>query len=170
MARVRTLGVLFVVLLVGALVGSALAQYFDREPPQEVRAPAPTPIRIDDRVRVEVLNAGGRDGMARAATRILREHGVDVVAFHTAPNFSDRPSVVIDRVGRPDYALAVGELLRIVTVESEPDSTLLLEVTVRIGRDWDPSVTMPPDSVPPRRPWWDFRRYIGSRGSTGQGA
>jgi hypothetical protein len=163
MARLRTLGVLLLVLVVGALIGSAVAQHFGGVGVSSDPTPPAPRVQITDRVRVEVLNAGGRDGMARAATDILREHGLDVVAFHNAPNFSDQPSVVIDRVGRRDYVRVVGDLLGIDAYESDPDPTLLLEVTVRIGRDWSPQAITPADSVSPRRPWWDPRRYIGGR-------
>src|SRR5690606_29512776 len=40
-----------------------------------------------DRTRVEVLNAAGRPGIARMATRRLRESGFDVVYFGNAEEF-----------------------------------------------------------------------------------
>lgn len=94
-----------------------------------------------DRTRVEVLNAAGRPGIARMATRRLRESGFDVVYFGNAEEFGRDSSVVIDRVGDADAAARVAEALGIETVRSEPDSTLLLEVSVLLGKDWTPETT-----------------------------
>lgn len=88
------------------------------------------------RVRVEVLNGAGRAGLAREATERLRDRGLDVVYFGNAREFGRDSSLVLDRVGREENARAVAEALGITAVRSEPDSTLLLDVTVILGRDW----------------------------------
>lgn len=90
------------------------------------------------RVRVEVLNGAGRAGLAREATERLRDRGLDVVYFGNAREFGRDSSVVLDRVGREEAARAVAEALGITAVRSEPDSTLLLDVTVILGKDWPP--------------------------------
>ena len=51
---------------------------------------------VDGRVTVEVLNAGGVSGMARAATVALRSAGFDVVSFGNASSFDQVESVVVD--------------------------------------------------------------------------
>ncbi|HEV2733804.1 MAG TPA: LytR C-terminal domain-containing protein [Longimicrobiaceae bacterium] len=89
-----------------------------------------------ERVRVEVLNAAGVPGLARVATWTLRERGFDVVYFGNARGFSPESTLVIDRVGREEAAREVAAALEVEQVRSRPDSTLLLEVTVVIGRDW----------------------------------
>lgn len=88
------------------------------------------------RVRIEVLNGAGQAGLARAAMEQLRERGFDVVYFGNAREFGHDSSVVLDRVGREEAAQAVANALGIGNVRSEPDSTLLLEVTVILGKDW----------------------------------
>lgn len=88
------------------------------------------------RVRVEVLNGAGRAGLAREATERLRDRGLDVVYFGNAREFGRDSTVVLDRVGREENARAVAEALGITAIRSEPDSTLLLDVTVILGRDW----------------------------------
>jgi hypothetical protein len=90
----------------------------------------------DVRVRVEVLNAGGVPGMASLAKDELRELGFDVVYFGNAASFDAEESEVIHRGTDPSYARAVAEALGIESVRSEPDSTLLLDVTVRLGARW----------------------------------
>lgn len=89
-----------------------------------------------ERIRVEVLNGAGRPGIAREATIMLRDQGYDVVYFGNARDFGWDSSVVIDRVGREAAAQTVARALGITKVESRPDSTLLLEVTVVLGKDW----------------------------------
>ena len=92
-----------------------------------------------ERVRVEVLNGGGVSGMAVQATDRLRDYGVDVVDVGNALPFDrERPSVVIDRVGRTDMARAVAEALGIDNVQSDPDPNLYVDVSVVLGAEWIP--------------------------------
>jgi len=98
---------------------------------------APTPP-AGPRTRVEVLNAAGRAGLARAATERLRAQGFDVVYFGNASGFGRDSSIVLDRAGDPAAAAAVAKALGIPTVRSEPDPGLYLEVTVILGLDWPP--------------------------------
>ena len=89
-----------------------------------------------DRVRVEVLNAAGVPGLARAATERLRDAGFDVVYYGNGRGFGPDSSLVLDRVGKRELAADVAETLDIQRVASRPDSTLYLEVTVVLGKDW----------------------------------
>jgi hypothetical protein len=89
-----------------------------------------------ERVRVEVLNAAGAPGIAREATRRLREGGFDVVYFGNAPAFELDRSLVLERAGGIENAERVARALGIARFESRPDTALYLEVTVLLGRDW----------------------------------
>lgn len=154
-ARLRGLAVLMVVLATGAFLGSALDQWLTRPPAEPLaRRSAPPPV---ERVRVEVLNGGGRAGMARAATDRLRDLGFDVVYYGNADSFERDSSVVLDRVGRPDLARAVAEGARIPRIRSAADSNLLVDVSVVLGKDWEPEEVEPEMPAPA---WWDFRRYF----------
>lgn len=104
--------------------------------PEEVPDVPAARVPAGERVRVEVLNAAGIPGLARVATRTLRERGFDVVYFGNARGFSPESTLVIDRVGREETAREVADALEVERVRSRPDSTLLLEVTVVVGRDW----------------------------------
>jgi hypothetical protein len=87
--------------------------------------------------RVEVLNASGTSGLARGATETLRAAGFDVVFFGNAPaSASPDTTVVLDRTGDREPARAVARALGAVRIETAIDSTLLLDVTVMLGRDW----------------------------------
>ena len=143
---------MFVVLFVGAFIGSALSQWWDA--PSIVSEPVPVP-RPTVRVRVEVLNGGGRTGVAAAATESLRDAGFDVVYYGNAASFDREASVVLDRVGKVDLARPVADLLGIRQVLSEPDSNLFLDVTVVLGEDWPSPTAVEPDPV-----WWDLRRLL----------
>ena len=92
--RVRGLILLGVVLAAGIFIGSAVSQW-NPLPSQEGVAPAPRNSTAAGlgRVRVEILNAGGKEGMARLATDLLRDSGFDVVYFGNAQDFDGRPRV-----------------------------------------------------------------------------
>ncbi|HUF75162.1 MAG TPA: LytR C-terminal domain-containing protein [Longimicrobiales bacterium] len=114
-----------------------------------------------ERVRVEVLNAGGVSGVARDATARLRDVGFDVVHFGNARAFDSESSVVIDRVGRPDLAEGVANVLGIGNVRAEPDPNLFVDVTVLLGRTWSGPAGAIASSEPPQRAPWDPRGWLG---------
>lgn len=89
--------------------------------------------------RVEVLNGAGKAGLARSATQRLRGEGFDVVFFGNAGRFDHARSVVLDRSGDREAALAVAATLGIDSVEAVPDASLLLDVSVILGSDWPPA-------------------------------
>jgi len=150
-----------VVLVVGVLVGSAVSQW---KGTPVVPLPEGAHPRGGTRVRVEVLNGGGYAGAAREVTEALRDQGFDVVFFGNAGTFDRDSSVVLDRMGALDRARDVADALGIRNLRSEPDSNLYLDVTVVLGRDWQPP---PPEEAEPepeaarRRPWWDPRGWVG---------
>ena len=89
------------------------------------------------RVRVEILNAGGVRGMAATARDELRDLGFDVVYYGNASTFDLEGSEVIHRAGEENHARWVADALGIPNLRSDPDSTLLLDVTVRLGSSWE---------------------------------
>lgn len=157
-SRVRGVLIVAVVLVTGAFLGSALSQWWN--------APGPVPavpgefhrFGVNERVRVEVLNGGGRAGMARAATQELREGGFDVVSFGNAEEFGRDTSVVISRAGDVTYARAVADALGITEVRVEPDENLYLDVSVVLGSLWEPRVEEAVTAA--ERPWWDPRSWM----------
>jgi hypothetical protein len=110
-------------------------------------------------VKVEVLNGGGVAGAAWEATRTLRDRGFDVVSYGNAGTYSDDLSVVMDRVGDLESANLVAGALGIPLTRSERDSTLLVDVTVRLGPDWTGPQPTTKDEAEPA-PWWDLRRFL----------
>lgn len=102
----------------------------DRIVPAPADAKAPPGIRI----KVEVLNATSTRGLARRATIFLRERGFDVVASGTSRE-PRATTIVLDRSRHPEWAALVGRAMR-SGVESRPDSSRYLDVTVILGADW----------------------------------
>ncbi len=88
------------------------------------------------RIKVEVLNATKVRGLARRATMFLRDRGFDVVAVGTAPEQLGS-TLVLDRSNHPDWAGLVARAFN-SKVESRPDSSRYLDVTVLVGADWRP--------------------------------
>lgn len=86
--------------------------------------------------RIEVLNASGRSGLARAATDRLRGGGYDVVYFGNAAGFDGDTTLILDRTGDDAVARAVARFLGLGVVRTQRDTTLFLDATVIIGRDW----------------------------------
>ena len=99
--------------------------------PGEARAPR------DVRVRVEVLNATRTRGLARRATRHLRDHGFDVVLIGTFHESLDS-TVVIDRSSHPEWASLVAEVMGGAVIRTEADSSRYLDITVLVGASWSP--------------------------------
>jgi hypothetical protein len=127
--------------LIALVVIVAAAMYFmrstDRQPGtvgifnRGVRAPE------DTRIRVEVLNATKTRGLARRATAFLRDRGFDVVATGTSSEALDS-TIVLDRSNHPEWAALVAKSLGNARVESRPDSSRYLDVTVLLGASWRP--------------------------------
>jgi hypothetical protein len=106
--------------------------------PADARAPEGV------RIRVEVLNATKTKGLARRATRYLRDLGFDVVSMGNSAKTQDN-TVVLDRSNHPDWAGRVAQSLGDVKVETRPDSSRYVDVTVLIGATWRP----PPEPFHP---------------------
>lgn len=154
MSRVgAAVGLLGVVALLGA--AAYASSLVETRTVSQGRNPAPP----SERVRVEVLNAGGVSGQARAATLRLRDLGFDVVHFGNAGSFDQDSSTVVDRVGRTDLARAVADILGVQQVITELDPNLFVDVTVLLGKDWQGGEGLD-DDAPEREPW-DPRGWIG---------
>ena len=118
------------------LGGAALARAWTHRTssgriPAEARAP------VGQRVRVQVLNATTTRGLARRATRLLRDGGFDVVEVGTLPQTRDS-TLVLDLSGHPDWAKRVAALFGGARVEPRADSARYLDITVLVGASWRP--------------------------------
>ena len=89
-------------------------------------------------IKVEVLNGIGIDGVAARTTEYLREMGFDVVKTYDAGRTDYIYSVVKDRAGNLNTARRLAEVLHVDTLSvfQELNKSLILDVTVVIGRDY----------------------------------
>lgn len=115
------------------VVGVVLFRGDGLSPPSRVGVLVPNGVRI----KVEVLNASGQRGLARRATYALRDAGFDVVRFGNDPATRDS-TLVLSRSEHDDWAALVARALGGARVESRPDSSRYLDVTVLLGADWRP--------------------------------
>ena len=87
------------------------------------------------RVKVQVINATRARGLARRATQALRDRGYDVVEVGTTGQQRDT-TLVLDRSGHPEWARRIARAMGGARVESRPDSSHYLDLTVLVGRAW----------------------------------
>lgn len=122
-----------------ALMGAVIATRSAIRAPHAIERAAPPDVNAppDTRIRVQVLNATSIRGFARRATMHLRDRGLDVVEVGTSGEQLDS-TVVLDRSGHPERAQRVAAALGGARVETRPDSSRYLDVTVLLGRTWRP--------------------------------
>ena len=146
----RRLALFAVVLLAIVLVGAAWVVHALRSTtttstfaavlPHDGLPRAPEGVRI----RVQVLNTTGRQGLARQATRLLRDQGFDVVDMGNGSPALDT-TVVLDRSGHPEWVASVAKVVKPATSRTERDSSRYLDVTVLLGATYRP----PPETLYP---------------------
>ena len=110
------------------------------------RAPSPLLARLADtprapegvRIRVQVLNTTKTRGLARRATRLLRDRGFDVVEYGTIPGPTIDTTIVLDLSGHPAWADAAAKVMAPARTKVRADSSRYLDVTVLIGSSWRP--------------------------------
>jgi hypothetical protein len=149
-----------ILVVVVALLGTAA--WLGRRFPEAGAAEGRPSFAPQERVRVEVLNAGGVAGVARDVRDLLIDDGFDVVQWGNASSFDRDSTVVVDRVGREELAEAVANALGIRNVLLEPDPELFVDVSVLLGRDWaGRAVEAELFDPTPDRPAWDPRGWLG---------
>lgn len=89
------------------------------------------------RVRVQVLNATRVRGLGRRAMLYLRDQGFDVVEVGTTKVLQDT-TLVLDRSRHPEWARNIATSLGAARVETRPDTSRYLDVTVLVGSSWRP--------------------------------
>jgi hypothetical protein len=102
-----------------------------------VESPRPPAVVEREHVVVEVLNATGRRGLARVATRVLRQAGFDVVYFGTSGDTLPI-SEALARRGDSAAAARVARVLGVTRVRVARDTLLRVDVTLRLGHDYRP--------------------------------
>jgi hypothetical protein len=96
----------------------------------------PVPGDRGDPITVEVLNATGRGGLARGATRLLRREGIDVVFYGNASGATLDSTRILVRRGTVTVGEQVRRALGVGVVVAAPDTTLLVDASVLLGADF----------------------------------
>ena len=136
-------GCVLTVLAILMASASVLRERARRHPPPPPDTVATLAAPPNSRIRVEVLNATSTRGLARRATRFLRDQGFDVVDMGTANERVDT-IVVVDRSGHPEMAQKVADAFGGAQMQMRPDTLRYVDVTVLIGSSWRP----PPSPEP----------------------
>ena len=123
-------------LVIGVLAWIGWTKWAERREAAALYGPADARAPNGTRIKVEVMNATKTRGLARRATRYLRDRGFDVVGSGTAAEQRDS-TLVLDRSSHPEWAYLVGRAMR-AKVAAQPDSSRYLDVTVILGADWTP--------------------------------
>jgi hypothetical protein len=125
-------------LLVVVLSASAVVAHARRAPTPLLAALAEAPrAPADARIRVQVLNTTKTKGLARRATRLLRDRGFAVVEIGTVGPTIDT-TVVLDLSGHPTWADAAAKVMAPARTRVRADSSRYLDITVLIGSTWRP--------------------------------
>jgi hypothetical protein len=95
------------------------------------------------RVQVEVLNASPGAGLGRVATHKLRDAGLDVVYFGTDTAQTLDSTQIIVRRGDSTAAVRVRQALGAGRVRLAADSARLVDITVRLGKDFAALIRQP---------------------------
>lgn len=135
-----------VVLVVVAIAGTAALSWLDRRAGNPAASGVPSVFAAQNdtlsraptgtRVRVRVVNTTRTDGLAKRATAVLREHGFDVVDYEGDAKKSRDSTLVVTHTGHPDWSARVVRALGVGTVDTRPDTSRYVDLTVFIGRDW----------------------------------
>jgi hypothetical protein len=130
-------GTLLVLALIAlGLVLAAFATWFRARAPAGPAGAARAVPGERDRVVVEVFNTTRAVGLARAATQRLRDGGLDVVGFGSDTGAVLDSTQVLVRRGPLEAGTRVARVLRAGVARSVPDAGRLVDVTVRLGRDF----------------------------------
>ncbi|HEU4699899.1 MAG TPA: LytR C-terminal domain-containing protein [Gemmatimonadales bacterium] len=97
----------------------------------------------EDRVLVEVFNATPRKGLARTATRVLRQQGLDVIFLGNADTAADSTRIYLRR-GDSTAARRVQRALGFGHIVAAPDSLRRVDVSVVLGPDYQPVLPLHP--------------------------
>jgi hypothetical protein len=89
------------------------------------------------RIKVEVLNATSIRGLARRGTFHLRDLGFDVVSSGNSTEKLDSTLIII-RSGRPEWAELAAKALGGARIETRPDTSRYLDLTILLGTSWPP--------------------------------
>jgi hypothetical protein len=132
----RHRGLALALIAAGVVLAVAAAWSLLRERPEGAGAAVRRVPGEGARVVVEVFNATRSLGLARTATRRLRDAGLDVVAFGSDTGAVLDSTQVLVRRDAPNAGERVAKALGAGRPRALADPGRLVDVTVRLGRDF----------------------------------
>lgn len=94
------------------------------------------------RIRVRVLNTTSTRGLARRVTNFIRDLGYDVVDYDTGRDKRAVTTIVV-HTGHLDWAQRLARGLQVDSIETSPDSSRHVDLTVLVGTDWKAPASQP---------------------------
>lgn len=95
------------------------------------------PAPIGDEIKMEILNGSENPGQAQSLRNHFLEYGFNVVHYGNALRNDYEHTIVIDRIGRPSLAKRIADIINCKEVYTRIDKTLLVDVTIIIGNDFE---------------------------------
>jgi anionic cell wall polymer biosynthesis LytR-Cps2A-Psr (LCP) family protein len=95
------------------------------------------PAPIGDEINIEILNGSGNPGQAQSLRNYLLQYGFNVVHYGNALKNDYETTMVVDRIGVPSLAKRVADIINCREVYTKIDKTLLVDVTIIIGNDFE---------------------------------
>jgi hypothetical protein len=95
------------------------------------------PAPLGDEIKIEILNGSSNPGQAQSLRNYFVEYGFNVVHFGNAMRDDYERTMVVDRLGRPSLAKRIADIINCKEVYTRVDETLLVDVTVIIGNDFE---------------------------------
>jgi LCP family protein required for cell wall assembly len=95
------------------------------------------PAPIADQINIEILNGSGNPGQAQSLRNYLIEYEFNVVHYGNALRNDYVNTIVIDRIGSLTLAKRVADIINCKEVYTRIDKTLLVDVTIIIGNDFE---------------------------------
>jgi anionic cell wall polymer biosynthesis LytR-Cps2A-Psr (LCP) family protein len=95
------------------------------------------PAPFGDEIKMEILNGSLNPGQAQNLRNYFIEYGFNVVHYGNALRNDYERTMVIDRIGRPGLAKRIADIINCREVYTRIDDTLLVDVTIVIGNDFE---------------------------------
>jgi LCP family protein required for cell wall assembly len=90
-----------------------------------------------DEIKLEILNGSINPGQAQSLRNYFIQYGFNVVHYGNAMRNDYERTLVIDRIGRPSLAKRIADIINCKEVYTRIDKTLLVDVTIILGNDFE---------------------------------
>lgn len=93
-------------------------------------------------IRVEILNGTNVSGLARRTKELYESYGFDVVSFGNAESSDVEETAILDRVGDPEIAGRVAEIIGAnrIRTKIEEGVEYSVDATIVLGKDFDGTI------------------------------